>query len=235
MKKNLAKQTSTVILCLALSVLNFSCADSSPEIERVYHTLVYDFYDETLPPGVSLSVFIEPLSDERRVKELVLYFKDSGYTWNIDNPLVIREGDIQYFGFRGIVSPPDSELQEGRYEIRFYDLALRETSSYFFVEKIPSLKNADISSLRASGFRNKTFASECSIEQIAVYDILSNILYTGDRVRELETDERIKAIYPEAVSYRLFYKNDDNSTAVVLPEVQLYDKTDNASSGEADE
>lgn len=190
----------------------------------MYYTNVYDFIDETLPPQVRLSVFIEPLSDKRRVKEISLYHKESDYTWYIDNLIQIKEGDAVYFGHHDIVFPPGTEPREGRYEVRFFDLAMRDASSYFLLEKLPSLKEAKTSSLTASGFRSKQFASECSVEQITIYDVLSNVLYTGRRTLEIESDEKLMSMYPAAVSYRLFYRNQDNTTVVILPEVQLIDQ-----------
>jgi len=224
MKHILLKTILLLLLSILSSSIVLSCADSTPEIARVYYTVIYDFIDATLPPQVRLSVFIEPLSDKRRVKEISLYHKDSDYTWDIDNPLLVKDGDTTYFGHHDIVFPPGTELREGRYEVRFYDLAMRNTTSYFTLEKLPSLKEAKTGSLTAAGFLNKQFASECSVEQITIYDVLSNVLYTGRRTIEIDSNENIIKMYPAAYSYRLFYRNQDNSTIVLLPEVQLIDQ-----------
>lgn len=235
MKLSSSQKILCIFLCVFQLIVYFSCTDSTPEIARVFYSMVYDFTDESLPPRVRMSVFIETLSDSRRIKEIALYQKDADYLWTIENPLVIKDTEKKYFGHHDIVFPPNTEIPEGRYEARYYDLAMREASAFFMLEKIPSLKDVKISSLTASRFRSKQFASECSVEQITLYDILANVLYTGKRTLEIDTDEKILSLYPSAVSYRLFYKNQDNSTVIILPEVQLSGLQDAALEEEYDE
>jgi hypothetical protein len=235
MKLSFSHKIVCIFLCLIQVILYFSCTDSTPEIARVYYSLIYDFTDESLPPQVRMSVFIEALSDSRRIKDISLYLKDADYLWTIQNPLVIKDTDKQYFGHHDIVFPPNTEILEGRYEARFNDLAMREASAFFRIEKIPSLKELKTSSLNVSGFRSKKFAAECSVEQITVYDILANVLYTGKRTIEIDTDEKLLGMFPSAVSYRLFYKNQDNTTVIILPEVQLSEPQDDALEEEYDE
>lgn len=224
-----------LILCLLPLLCINSCTDSTPEIARVYYSILYDFVDESLPPQVKLSVFIEPLSDARRVKEFTLYHKETDYTWTVELPLVITEEDKTYFGHQALVYPPNVEIREGRYEVRFYDLAMRDSSSFFMLENISSLKDVKVSSLSASAFRDKRFATECSIAQIVVYDILENVLYSGPKTTDFITDDAIRSLFPAAVSYRLFYKNQDNTTIIILPGVQLYEKVQNEQNEENNE
>ncbi len=233
MKQTKLIRTRYIFLSFIIISTFFSCSDSTPNIARVYYTLVYDFTEDNLPPQTRLSVFIETLSDSRRIKEIAIYQKDADYTWIIDNPVLIKDSDIHYFGYHDIVFPPNTEALEGSYEVRFYDLAMRSASAYFVLQKLPSLKDSKTDSLTVSGFRSKAFASECSNEQIVVYDILDNVLYTGSRTIEIDTDERLLDVYPSAVSYRLFYKNQSNSTVIILPRVQLLERSDTVIEEEA--
>lgn len=224
MKKTTNSYYIIFFLFLLTLALFSSCSDSTPQIAQVYHALVYDFSDNSLPPQIRLSVFIDPLSDERRIKEMVVFHLETDYSWQIDTPYIIKDGENLYFGSQFLVSPFLYDISEGRYDVSFYDLAMREASISFTLQNLPSLKGKDPSLLKVEGFLNKQWAEECSIENIVIYDILANELYTGSRGDELINDDAIRSSFSAAVSYRLFYKNKENTTVVFLPEIQLYEQ-----------
>ena len=224
MKKTSNNYYIVIFLCAVTLVLFSSCTDSSPQIDQVYHTLVYDFTDNSLSPKVSLSVFIAPLSDERRIKEMSIIHQGTGYSWQIDTPYVIKDGENMYFGSQSIVAPFSSDIPEGRYDVYFSDLAMRDTAISFILNKLASLKDKDQSLLKVQGFLNKQWATECSIKNIVIYDVLENELYTGLRGIELSDDDAIRSMFSAAVSYREFYKNIENTTVIFLPEVILVEQ-----------
>ena len=122
----------TLIFSL-LSVMLFSCSDSTPQVSTVQSTVVFDFADEKSSPSLRLSIFAETQGDVHRAGEIRLYHEESGMEWLCRSPQKIAGNDKKsWAGHRNFVSPGEASVPQGRYTLYYDDLF---TGYYYVVFK----------------------------------------------------------------------------------------------------
>lgn len=225
-KKNYLKPFLILLGCclFVLSFFTYSCTDSTPSIASVQHTLVYDFFDSQVPPQIYFSIFVEPVSDYRRAKEIRVKHSATEFEWVIDNPKINELNNSFYLGYSSLFPQIDEQMPLGTYEITYKDNADRECSSIISISDLLSMKVENIKSFKAQNVLDKTCGKECTVTKLVIYDIDGNELYFGDILETLTTKEQILEQYPLAASSRECRLNSNSTIAILLPRVLLIDE-----------
>lgn len=223
-KKVYTKNILSFILCYCVVFICFfsiSCTDSTPSISTVQHTLIYDFYDEQLTSQISFSIFVEPLSDYRRAKEIHVKHNSTEFEWIISNPILNELNGSYYLGYSALFPQLDEEMPLGSYTVTYIDNADRECSYIIVISDLPSIKISNIAEIRAQDVINNTHGKECNIVKMIIYDDSGNELFFGDKSEDLETKEDILTSFPLAESYRECRLNNNSTIAILLPRILI--------------
>ncbi len=190
-----------LIFAMLLMLVFISCSDSNPSIAKVEHSLVFDYKDESSPPQVRLSVFVQPNSSVLRAKEISAVHEESGMEWLCQSPVVFHGGDGKdYAGCTSFVPPYNSELPQGIYYVFYRDKAGRECEAEFSVNFTAdfALKNYD---------QLPNYVSIPNNERIALYNSEGILIYCGKRREEWKDNAAILADYGTAEKMRVCYES----------------------------
>ena len=211
------RRTIFLVLFSLIISLTFSCSDSSPKMGTISATLIYDFTETSAPCTQRLSVFVHPMSDEKRVSKIRISLEQESYDWLVDEPSKVNSGKNTYFGYCNLVFPDGKSFEEDQYIITFTDLAGREVSSSFAVKPLASMKDKDGKFVRSRDVMNGNAGYECALKRAILYDSDGNELYCGLYNFMFERKEELKENFPTAKSFRIFYVNKDNSCVIMMP------------------
>jgi len=217
------KTIHKILFVFFLPLLFFSCADSLPSIAEVKKTLVWEFHSQDSSPTQHLVLFLNLVSDERRVDYFELIEKGGDLRWIIENPEEYKLSNKVFLGSSKIMMPEGLVFKNGNYELRYFDLADRMASEDFSLSTPVSLKSLSLAEISLGAIENKEYGQEFSRHEIVLYDILKNPLYVGKITEELESKESIQKKHPQTFSYREFYRTGDYSAVILCPEVFIDD------------
>lgn len=217
------KTIHKILFVFFLPLLFFSCADSLPSIAEVKKTLVWEFHSQDSSPTQHLVLFLNLVSDERRVDYFELIEKGGDLRWIIENPEEYKLANKTFVGSSKIMMPEGLVFKNANYELRYFDLADRMASEDFSLSTPVSLKSLSLAEISLGAIENKEYGQEFSRHEIVLYDILKNPLYVGKITEELESKESIQKKHPKTFSYREFYRTGDYSAVILCPEVFIDD------------
>jgi hypothetical protein len=217
------KTIHKILFVFFLSLFFFSCADSLPSIAEVKKTLVWEFHSQDSSPTQHLVLFLNLVSDERRMDYFELIEKGGDLRWIIENPEEYKLANKTFVGSSKIMMPEGLVFENANYELRYFDLADRMASEDFSLSTPVSLKSLSLAEISLGAIENKEYGQEFSRHEIVLYDILKNPLYVGKITEELESKEAILKKYPQTFSYREFYRTGDYSAVILCPEVFIDD------------
>jgi len=217
------KTIHKILFVFFLPLLFFSCADSLPSIAEVKKTLVWEFHSQDSSPTQHLVLFLNLVSDERRVDYFELIEKGGDLRWIIENPEEYKLANKTFVGSSKIMMPEGLVFENANYELRYFDLADRMASEDFSLSTPVSLKSLSLAEISLGAIENKEYGQEFSRHEIVLYDILKNPLYVGKITEELESKESMLKKYPQTFSYREFYRTGDYSAVILCPEVFIDD------------
>ena len=217
------KTIHKILFVFFLSLFFFSCADSLPNIAEVKKTLVWEFHSQDSSPTQHLVLFLNLVSDERRMDYFELIEKGGDLRWIIENPEEYKLANKTFVGSSKIMMPEGLVFKNANYELRYFDLADRMASEDFSLSTPVSLKSLSLADISLGGIENKEYGQEFSRHEIVLYDILKNPLYVGKITEELESKESIQKKHPKTFSYREFYRTGDYSAVILCPEVFIDD------------
>ena len=213
------KKSFWFLFFILLSLLIFSCADSLPSISEVQKTIVYDFQYEDRAPTQKMVLFINILSDERRIDSIEIIEKNRELHWLIENPEEIKVGNKKYFGSSEIIMPSQLSFVDSSFDLIYFDLAQRKTNKTFNLSLPHSLKQKKLDDIELESIKNKEYGQEFSRHEIVLYDILKNPLYIGKMSEGLNSKEEIQKNHPQTFSYREFFRNSENTAVILCPEI----------------
>lgn len=217
------KTIHKILFVFFLSLFFFSCADSLPNIAEVKKTLVWEFHSQDSSPTQHLVLFLNLVSDERRMDYFELIEKGGDLRWIIENPEEYKLANKTFVGSSKIMMPEGLVFKNANYELRYFDLADRMASEDFSLSTPVSLKSLSLAEISLGAIENKEYGQEFSRHEIVLYDILKNPLYVGKITEELESKESIQKKHPKTFSYREFYRTGDYSAVILCPEVFIDD------------
>jgi hypothetical protein len=169
---------------------------------------VFDYASpESLPEYYAL-LFVQPEA-ESRAATVTLIHTESGYTWNITEPVQLKAGGSTWIGSPHLTA--DSEaFPQGQYIVRYTDTSEREIETSVTLSYSPDLADSDEAQARSN-------ASARSQLQIAVYDENEDILYFGEKKQAWSDWTAIKKEIVGARFYRDCLIEPGYSSVVMLP------------------
>jgi hypothetical protein len=195
-------------LCVIPLVCALSCTDSPPRIQNVRFKAVFDYSLPEAPPEYYALLFVQP-ETESRAAAVALVHVQSGYIWNITDPVHLRTGGAAWIGSPRLVADFGA-FPQGQYIVRYTDTSERE------MEALVNLSYpADLAESSEAQARQNIPAS--SQRQIAVYDETENLLYFGEKKQYWAYWSDIKKEIAEARFYRECFTAPGYSCVIMLP------------------
>lgn len=216
------KSAHSAILILTLSVLVFiSCSETTPVINSIQTSVVFDFADTENNPSQRLSLFIQ--TDEiNRLEKISAEHLQSGLEWNVFDAKKISSKDSKkWAGYTKLVPAYGSSIPSGKYSVSYTDAADNKCESFFSI----SYQN-DFLEKKASDFP-EAIKDKYSV-YVAVYSADKTLL-SYERIKKKWTD--IKAIrdeIPMADSIRKCYVINNGSVMIMMPfEKEIIEQMEN--------
>lgn len=198
-------------------VFCFSCSDSSPQISGIFKTLIYEFNSEDEKANIRLSVFLTPSQDVRRSKSMEVTHHDSQFVWKINTPQVYAHENKNYIGHSSLIVPEDFIFPEGLFEVAYYDVADRKITENINVTPLKSMMETEEGFVKASDVRSKKTGTECTQKKIIICDEIGKEIFFGFYSSKLDSNDKILKLFPDAVTKRIYYCNQNNSVGILLP------------------
>lgn len=208
------------IFCILISLFSLvwlsSCADSAPSISAVSAQLVFDYQTDTEIPAVSLSVFVQPVSQPSRVDSITLINQTENLEWYVNNPLIIGSGspaviDSGLWVGSGFIMPAHGgRLPGGTYDIVYTDLADQTAVAQFSLSIPEELYDLKWQEAKAAYY-------EKSDVSLLVYAEDGTLVYSGKQRPEWRSYEDIQAVYKNAAYVRLCLSVHDSDAVCILP------------------
>jgi hypothetical protein len=202
---------------LLLVLLTFSCADSVPALSDAKILSVFEFSAENAEPSMFVYLLVQPTSNIDFADTLMFTHTESGFVWNIANPLVMTSNNAVWVtGPRLAPYGTSAFFTEGSYRASYTDTSGRTSERTVSLSIPEGFKTATARTAAA-------LLPENAITRIAVYDDEDNMLYYSERSDDMATNDAIKACYSSAFSYRECISAPDNAVIVLLPPVYLFE------------
>ncbi|MBQ0162335.1 MAG: hypothetical protein KBS84_04125 [Treponema sp.] len=220
------KSLSGICLTVISVFIFFSCSNTAPEISKVNAKVVYDFENEKDKPVQKLSLFLEMKSEVRRIEQINVYHKDTGYRWVITNPAIFETGSNQFAGYSNCqIAGFLNDIPKGEYQVCYLDSQGRETYTQFEITK----NENSISNLS----KLKQYLGLENVQVwLACYDEDSKLLSYSNPDADFEINpasityngDKIFTKYKKAVYFRLMFEKDDK--IYITPKVYKDSKTE---------
>ncbi len=200
------KKLSILVLCIG--VVLGSCANTTPSIGTVHHSVFYDYSENLETPIITMAVFIELYSDPMRIKNITITSSDRDYSWVINNPTSIKDRNniLVMVGSSRLMGIPESGFPSGEYRCTYTDIANRTTEATFLVGTVTFPSEVD-----------KQINSE---KKLAIYDNSNNLLYYGKR-NGLETNTNITNRFRSAKTAYEIRELTGTETAIIESKIEL--------------
>ena len=113
---------------VAVAALFFnSCSDTLPALDDVRTMIIYDFEKEKEEPIVRMAVYVKLLSPANRVRSISVFFAQSDYVWNVENPHSVYA------------------FEAGEYRVLYADRASKKAESLFTLSEPSAAGKPDMS------------------------------------------------------------------------------------------
>ncbi|GMO49828.1 MAG: hypothetical protein Pg6C_12860 [Treponemataceae bacterium] len=196
------------VLCAIPLVCALSCTDSPPRIQNVRFKAVFDYSSLDEPPEYYALLFVQPEA-ESRAASVTLIHTESGYIWNITEPVQLIAGGSTWIGSPRLIA--DSEaFPQGQYTVRYTDTSEREIETSVTLSYSSNL--AESSAAQARSNIPASFQ-----QQIAVYDERENLLFFGEKKQNWTYWSDIHKEIADARFYRECFTASGYSCIVMLP------------------
>lgn len=197
----------------------FSCANTAPDISSINAKVVYDFENDKDKPVQKLTIFLEMKSEIRRIEQINIYHKKTGYRWIIKDPLLFETNSKQFAGYTNCqVAGILNDIPEGEYQVCYLDSQGRETFNTFLISK------NEYSTKNLLKFK-KDFSPEDYKLMLAVYDEESKLISYSVPEAKFEISKEnmtyngdsIFKTYSKASFFRLIYEGSEK--IFIMPKV----------------
>lgn len=182
-------------LLAAFSIFLFSCSDNEPKVISTSGYMLLDFQDEESLPTQRLAIFVETSSDVHRAETLTVTSRNNDFQWKCDNPVIFSNDRRQWAGCVEFVSPYNTQIPDGLYDVKYIDAQEKEFASFISVNY-----SKDFLNLKASEVVSKI--SGRYREQIAVYTSENTLCYYGDIKESWKDEKKIFTSNTDSAWYR---------------------------------
>lgn len=211
------KYLGGIFFATIFSIIIFSCSNTAPVVSNINAKVVYDYDNAKDKPVQKLSICLEMDSEVRRIEQINIYHKETGYRWIIKNPVIFETNEMQYAGYSNCqIAGVLNDIPDGEYQVCYYDAQGRETFTNFNISK----NEKDISNLT----KLKRQITDLKV-YIAIYDEDSKVLFYSvpdaefevDKINQTFNSEKIFKSNKKAAYFRLFYETEDR--VYIMPKV----------------
>jgi hypothetical protein len=166
-------------------------------------------------PSLFVYLLANPTSDIALADSMRLTHRETGFVWNITNPLVMQTRNAVWVSGPRLAPYDSSEgFAEGTYLIAYIDTSGRLSERAVQLAYSQGLKTATAQTVAS-------LMPEDASRKIAIYDEADNLIYYGVRDENIQTNELLKRSYPDASSYRECISPPTNAVMALLPVVSL--------------
>jgi hypothetical protein len=205
-----------VLAAIAVTAAAFcACKDATPSIQEVQFKAVFDFASSAEKPDAYAFLFVRPDTDIAFADKIELVHIESGYTWTIDEPAVLKSGDKAWAGGPRLAYP-EGAFRSGEYRVRYSDTTERESET---VVKLDYPAGIPAAAAEAAGDALRKM--DGSAERYALYDADGALLFFEPKREKWTGDAAVLADFPAAVSSRVCIAGPQNSAVVLLPPAPL--------------
>lgn len=193
-----------------------SCDSSTPKVQNVSSSVVFDYADEESFPDVYLSVFASPDCEISRIESIRFVHEETNLEWKCETlERFDGKGKKSWVGYTHFLPLQGSKFPIGRYNFYISDMAGTEEKSLFFVNYPNNLFES-----RAKDFPGVLKLP--NMTKIALYNQEDVVIYYGDMQKEWKKSlNQIKDSYSGAVSYRLVYYINNGNILCLMPALTL--------------
>lgn len=202
------------VFALSANFVFSSCEETDASIKSVSSSCVFSYQDEQSMPKMWLSVYVQTEDDVRRLENIIVTNRNSGYKWMIKNPVFIANGNRKWAGFSKILPAQGDSLSIGLYDIKITDATGEEDSGSFMISYSADLLTSPSSEIK------KIVKGNIS-ENLVLYDSNGTIIYYGKRKNLWKTDENILKDYAKTETKRLCLSSAGGNLLFLLPAEKL--------------
>lgn len=225
-------------MAFAVAGLLCSCQMVTPEIAYCDSKVVYDFSDSKTLPKQKLSFFIQLKSEVRRVAAIKLIHNQSGFTWVIDNPIIIKKGNNAWAGYTDFMPVPENgrSLPSGKYSVVCVHADGEEAVvdyELYYDEKYVLFKLEDlVKEIEEQKNFKKTIGVYENSGALIYYGDIKDNWTTGD-LTQISDFDYLWNMYKDSAFVRIFYTKD--KITCIMPAIykvtqeQQSDKEENKS------
>lgn len=208
MKKNF--YCGTFLIFLTFVPLFVSCSDSTPVINSVISSVIFQFDDENSFPSTRISLFAST-NDIQRVEQMKAINETTGLVWTIASPRKFQSKDnVSWTGYTNLVPASGSSIPMGRYDLFYTDSAERECDANFYIsypKDYIEKKSSDFPGVIQSSYTTN----------IALYTVDGSLLFYGKKKKTWSTNEMILKDYMLADTMRICYGVSNDSVIIIMP------------------
>jgi hypothetical protein len=198
----------------------FSCADSIPALADARLMPVFEFTTANARPSMFVYLLAYPTSDIALADSMRLTHRETGFVWNIANPLVMQTRNAVWVSGPRLAPYDNSEgFAEGAYLVSYIDTSGRHSEQAVQLAYSQGLK-------KATAETAASLMPENADTKIVIYNEEDDVIYYGVRDENIGTDDMLKRSYPDAFSYRECISPPDNTVMALLPVVSLVQAED---------
>lgn len=199
-------------------IIFFGCSNSPPKIDNVNTTVVFEFDDFENLPSSRLCVFVSPFENVRRVEKFSVLFLENDYEWETNDILQFQTSSKYYAGYTNFVMPKGEKFPNTEIQILYTESDEDEASCVGKLEYDSKFYECNLEEAL------KIIKSENYLEKISIYNENSTLIYFGDYVNELKSNENLLKKYKNANFMRKIWCSQDNSVICILPIEELIKK-----------
>lgn len=204
-----------------ISLVFFSCADSTPSLLSVNAYVVYEYKDEKSKPVERLSVFVQPDTEAERFKEMTVESLETGYVWKISEVQVMSSGKRNFVGNSFLLPYWDEHIPSGDYRVVYKDCASRTAEKTFTIREKKSLVEQPLAAANYNDVKSKKAGKDFVFDRVVLYGENNEIVYYGGNRREFNNIAEIRKTYPDARKMCTARITNDSMYAVVFAPVDL--------------
>lgn len=199
-----------ILILFSFVSLFLSCSDSTPTINSVVSSVIFQFDDETSFPATRISLFAST-NEIQRVEQMRAINETTGLVWNIAAPRKFQSKDnVSWTGYTNLVPASGSSIPMGRYDLFYTDSAERECDANFYIS-YPK----DYIEKKASDFPGAIQSTYTT--NVALYTVDGSLLFYGKKKKTWSTNEMILKDYMLADTMRICYGVSNDSVIIMMP------------------
>ena len=188
-----------------------SCSNNAPELNNATLSIIFDYDSYEELPKARLCVFVEASSNPTRFETIHVSSDKNELEWQSDDLILAENGQIKYCGLTNLVMPEKEIIPAGEYTITFRQSDAEEKQVKTKLRYEPLLYEtigSDVPDLIKHLFFTK---------MITIYDEEKNIIFYGQRTRELSDSRGIWNTFPTAAEFQESWINLNNTVICNMP------------------